>query len=385
MLSKAKAHSALALVKVANAIIFLWRLILWIPHWRAEVRVIVVHRVGQIGDTLCALPAIYSIRKRFPLAKIILLTSAGPHAAAGAIDFYSLIPWINHIETYDSGRTGGLAAILRIMRCLRANKIDLWVSLPQDRTNLRTELRNMIFAKLIGAKMAVGFSVRTYRVFLKDQEKHLSFISERNFLLELVINNKVGDSDFGNGIELAKDAFNRFGSRSIFQRFVDDKPLLAVAPGAKRSMNRWPRTNFVNVAKRWVVLGGKVVVIGGHEDISVGEEIVSSCGRSAMNFCGQTSIQETLVILERSVVALTNDSGPMHLADAIGTPCVVAFSARDFPNRWYPTGDKHKIIRKSTCCSPCLAEVCNNGLICIESISVDDVWEELKLFFGIPR
>jgi ADP-heptose:LPS heptosyltransferase len=75
-----------------------------------------------------------------------------------------------------------------------------------------------------------------------------------------------------------------------------------------------------------------------------------------------------------------NDSGPMHMAASVGVPCVVAFSARDYPVKWYPSGSKNVIFRKDVACSPCINEVCTNNNLCLDLISIDELWSGVSKF-----
>ena len=74
---------------------------------------------------------------------------------------------------------------------------------------------------------------------------------------------------------------------------------------------------------------------------------------------------------------LTNDTGTMHLAVAVRTPCVAIFSARDFPGKWIPWGNNHKVIRKNPDCAICFADDCQNN-ICMSEITIDKVYKAME-------
>ncbi len=69
----------------------------------------------------------------------------------------------------------------------------------------------------------------------------------------------------------------------------------------------------------------------------------------------------------------------MHIAAAMGTPVVAIFSARDFPQQWYPQGDGHIVLRRDVPCSPCFRDVCDRGLTCLDLIQIDDVRNAVQL------
>lgn len=92
------------------------------------------------------------------------------------------------------------------------------------------------------------------------------------------------------------------------------------------------------------------------------------------NLCGALSPRESAALLEKAEVFVGHDSGPMHLASAVGTPCVAIFSARNLPGQWFPVRSGHKIIYHKTDCFGCGLEQCiAEGKKCIFSISVDEV------------
>ena len=97
------------------------------------------------------------------------------------------------------------------------------------------------------------------------------------------------------------------------------------------------------------------------------------------NLCGKTSPRVSAAILEKASLFVGHDSGPMHLASAVGTPCVAIFSAQNPPGQWFPRGDKNRILLPEKLCSVCAFLGCrqiNNK--CILSITVDQVHEEIK-------
>jgi heptosyltransferase-3 len=95
-------------------------------------------------------------------------------------------------------------------------------------------------------------------------------------------------------------------------------------------------------------------------------------------------------VLEMGAVFLGPDSGPMHLAACVGTPCVIAFSARGLPGVWFPAGGGHEIVLRNVSCSGCNLETCIvEGRRCLTSIAVDDMANAVHSVLGrqqaIPR
>jgi ADP-heptose:LPS heptosyltransferase len=93
---------------------------------------------------------------------------------------------------------------------------------------------------------------------------------------------------------------------------------------------------------------------------------------------GKLTIYGSAAVLEHCITYIGNDTGTMHLGGMVGVPCVALFSARDYPGKWEPYGEKHRIIRKDTDCAGCMREVCSRNNDCLMRISVDEVLKEAK-------
>lgn len=382
MIVQLKSLIACEIIRLANCIIWLVRHLFWPLGCPDNVRSICIHRIGTIGDTLCVVPVIYSIHKKYPEAKITILTSTGSISNFGLSKISSALPWINHIYDYTEKDKISIATKALILKRLRISHFDLWVALPQSSTNITRELRDMFFARMAGVKWAFGFNIRTTTIFKHEQAKSRNFKNEAEFLQALVhkAGIAVNNSD-ETCLQIPANLF--FNSHSRLNHIIQARmPILAIAPGAKRSTNRWAVERFSEVARRWADRLGYVVVVGSTSDEAFGKQIASMNCNQILNLCGQTNLIETMSLLKQCTVALTNDSGPMHMAVAMKLPLVVAFSARDFPGLWHPTASKNTaVIRKKVECSPCLAEECFNGNLCLDSISVEEVWEKIEKYF----
>jgi ADP-heptose:LPS heptosyltransferase len=115
-----------------------------------------------------------------------------------------------------------------------------------------------------------------------------------------------------------------------------------------------------------------VVFSGGPQDVRGIEEIRGAMTGRAVSLAGRTSLKELAALYERVDILITTDTGPMHLAAAVGTP-VVALFGPTAPWRTGPFGEGHKILRAEMSCSPCLKRHCDHDHACMGQISVDQV------------
>jgi heptosyltransferase-2 len=168
-------------------------------------------------------------------------------------------------------------------------------------------------------------------------------------------------------------------------------PIFALNPGAEYGpAKRWPAEKFVTAAREiqkrtnchWLFLGGKA-------DVQTSETIASSIGHrpsSISNVAGQTSLRELMALLKLSRVLLTNDTGPMHVAAALGTPVVVLFGSTspELTGAGMPSDPRHRLLKSDAPCSPCFLRECPIDFRCMKGISVERVIEAVLDTVKIP-
>ena len=159
---------------------------------------ILIYKIGNIGDIVCAVPAIIAIRKNFQEAKIALLTSPGKIEASGAKELLEKAWYVDELKVYYGADIDSWQKKKKLVGDLKKNRYDLFIQLPDDLANFRTLFRNMIFAKLIGVKSAFGFKIRTIQLFKKTQVDYTTQKTEVESLLDLLKENsiKVGEAEF---------------------------------------------------------------------------------------------------------------------------------------------------------------------------------------------
>jgi heptosyltransferase-2 len=156
-------------------------------------------------------------------------------------------------------------------------------------------------------------------------------------------------------------------------------PAVAFMPGAEFGPSKqWPGSSFGELAKKFKNLGFNVYVFGSPKDNAIGEEIVKASNDVAVNLCGQTSLEEAVDLLSLMKIAITNDSGLMHIAAAVGKP-VVAIYGSITPKYTPPLTDKKEIQYLGLDCSPCWKKQCPYGHYnCLNNIEVNKVFESAQ-------
>ncbi len=342
-------------------------------------RRILIYRIGNIGDVLVTLPALDAIRARFPEAHIALLTSPGRPGSPGAEQILPPGKWFDQVLVYYTPEMRSWRGRWQLLRRLREGRFDLFVELPNQQSRPREELRNMLFARMAGCRHALGFEVSQHALFLREQSLHVPQVRESVRIYRSVAA-KLGldsyrDPHLPVSDESRKEISGLLGRLGIFDR----EQLIVVHAGAKRNTNQWPCERYAalvqQIIRRW---GIRVVLTGSASELSLGEQIAGGMRGNPVVLCGKLDLPQLTALLERAILYVGNDTGPMHLAAAVGTPVVSIFGARDFPERWYPAGTGHSVLRRDVPCSPCFKEICDKNLICLKGITPDEVLAEVQ-------
>ena len=150
--------------------------------------------------------------------------------------------------------------------------------------------------------------------------------------------------------------------------------LVAMCPGAEYGpAKRWPRENFVELAKalqsQWEA---EIILLGGHHDAQITGPLAKAVGGRIRDWAGQTSLGELAAVLQRCRVVVANDSGPMHLAAAVGRPVVALFGSTSphLTGPGLPGQNRHAILYHKAACSPCFLRACPADFRCLKSITV---------------
>lgn len=155
-----------------------------------------------------------------------------------------------------------------------------------------------------------------------------------------------------------------------------DKFLL-INPAASCPSKVWSPERFSEVADRLSTkYGFKVFIVAGPKDLALAGKVINNMRVKAFSLAGKTSVSQLASILKRATLFISNDSGPVHIASAVGTPVIAIFGRKQpglSPKRWGPVGLKDKFLHKDVGCVECLAHNCKKGFACLRAITVDDV------------
>jgi lipopolysaccharide heptosyltransferase I len=153
-----------------------------------------------------------------------------------------------------------------------------------------------------------------------------------------------------------------------------DEMVYLVHPGTRRETKRWPAERFAALLERLVATPSyRVVLIGGDEERKEFPRDSGEARARPIDLLGRTSLPQLVALTRKATMLVTNDSGPMHLAAALGIPVVALFGPTD-PRRVGPYGSGHIVLRKDVDCSRCSRHRCVKDSQCMKAIEVDEVY-----------
>lgn len=357
----------------ANGELEFLRRLLWPRKRPGKAARICLYRVGNIGDVTCAVPAMVSVRKAYPTAAITLLTSPGRRGMPGAKDLLDGADWLDAIWVYYADEVDTFWKRLGFLRRLQKASFDLWIELPNDLASVWMSLRNMCLARCAGAKWAYGWRINTIRWGAQAQSERRTFPGEVDRLIRILACAGIQTPAVVFPLPLLQQ--RRSIDTLLEKRGLKQQALAAVAPGAKRPLNRWPIERFAEVVHHLAQKGFFVLALGGEPDRELCQQAVRGMNRDALSLAGDVSLLETCELLRRCRLLVSNDSGVQHLAVAVGTPCVSVFSFWQLRGKWHPYGVPHRVLQKWVPCHTCFLENCPYDNKCIKLNTVQEVRE----------
>lgn len=336
---------------------------------KSEIKKILIFRNGSFGDTICALPAINSIKKNFPDAKIDIMTNSGGKTLVSIeniLDSSLMHEFINYLGTSKK----------ILMKKIKEKKYDLFIELPQDQATFVSQIRNMIIVRFIfKIQYAFGWEIGATRLFKKEQEKYFTFKDERKRLLNILEKNSLTSYKQKFPLNISEKDIQVVTDLIKKHNLSDKSNNLALVVGAKRHSNRWPIEYFRELALYFSTKGFNIIIIGGEEDQVLAQHLLSIA--NTYDFTGKLTPMQSAVMLQSCRQTVSNDTGPMHLSYAVETPVVAIFSARDYPNKWFPPEENIVLRDDDIECSVCFTETCLDNQ-CMKSISVETVIKSME-------
>ncbi|HOI74060.1 MAG TPA: lipopolysaccharide heptosyltransferase II [Syntrophales bacterium] len=344
------------------------------PFPAREIRRLLVRGTNWIGDAILTLPAMAAIRAGMPEAHITVL--AKPWVG----EVYRICPHADEVLTFrEPGIHAGVSGRLRLARDLSGMAFDGAIL-------LQNAIEAAIVTLLAGIPVRAGYNTDARGLLLTSsvrRSREILRVHQSRYYLEMVRALGLPPPDPPPPLLVPPAEYRDLAEKVLVERGCDpEAPLAGIAPGAAYGpAKRWFPDRFAAVADRLAAeFGARVLVFGSSGDRESAGAVQAAAKARFVNLAGGTSLREALALISRCRVFVSNDSGLMHVAAAMGVPTVAVFGSTN-PVTTGPMGPRFSIVRKPMDCSPCLKETCPQDFRCMEAISAEDVWNEARSLF----
>jgi heptosyltransferase-2 len=326
---------------------------------------ILVRAVNWVGDTILTYPAVQRLKTRFPKAHLAIFVR--DHLA----DLWKTFPYVDEVIAFQQKRGwDGFSEDLRLGFSLAKKKFDVAVIFPRSfrsayqlylaripiRLGYRDEWRSLFLTHGVPRTEDL---LRVHRIHYYQRLIDALGLDERLEAPRIYLRDE--DRNW------ARERLNKLG-------LLDGRPLIGMNPGATYGLAKcWYPDRFGELARRleqkWKA---SVLLFGRPDEGLMTQEILKHLGEGGIDLTGKTDLLQLAAVLEHCRLLITNDTGTMHVAAAVGTPVVAIFGPTD-PKTTGPWGEGHAIVKKEVDCSPCLKRVCPTDHACMKKVTVDEV------------
>lgn len=343
-------------------------------QWKTWKRVLVI-KLRYIGDVLITTPFIRALKENLPYVEVTALVPAGTEAALEGN------PHLSGIIPYDKGM--GIAGDLALVRKLRVSSFDASFDLTDSD-------RSAWLGFFSGSRHRFGFEgggvLRRKLLYTNamPQPPQRTHQIDRNLQMIESLGMTVGDRSLS--LSLSDGELEE--GRAILQSagLIASQPYVVIHAAARTLFKSWPAERFAALADRLYSAGYQVVLTGSEKDRPIVRPVTDHMAKAAIDLTGKTNLRLLASVIKGAALFVGNDSGPMHMASAVGTPVVALFGPTDWES-WYPRGQDDIFFSKEIDCRPCgHATDCDRGeKSCMSLITLEEVWEVVRQRLAITQ
>ncbi|ODT46895.1 MAG: hypothetical protein ABS70_00060 [Nitrospira sp. SCN 59-13] len=299
-----------------------------------EARSIALFRALQLGDLLCSVPALRSLRATYPTAHIALIglpwAKTFVTRFSAYLDEFIPFPGFPGLPEQEPDCEG----LLDFLGAMQQRQVDLLIQMHGNGT-----LINPLMVSL-GARTTAGYTTTeaycpdpawfmTYPDHLPEVRRHLALVE---FL---------GVPSQGDALEFPLQAQDFAATDRIFSTYgLSPRSYICLHPGGRGTARRWPPEQFARAADRLASFGLRIAITGTQEEQPIVRAVLGRMRGSAIDLSGQTDLGTMGALLSRSAGLVANDTGVSHLAAALHVPSVILSVGSD-PHRWNPLDREH--------------------------------------------
>lgn len=331
---------------------------------------ILIRAANWVGDAVMTTPVVRAVRKNYPRARITVL------AKPWVIPVYENNPYIDEVMVYDNGgRHKNGMGVLRLSQDIRKAGFDLAIL-------MQNAFEAALLAFLAGIPERVGYNTDA-RTLLLNRSVRMDPALKKKHLIAYYIGILEGVGMRPDGMNqdlMISERDSLYAGRLVHEKGLGHgRPVIGINPGATGgTAKRWFPERYAELcgllANRYQT---KILIFGGPADHDLGEKIAAMAAGSCINIAGKTGLSQAFALIRACDLFVTNDSGLMHAAAALGTRQAAVIGSTD-PVATAPFSDRSTLIRVPVLCSPCLKKECPVDHKCMDLIGVDRVFQICK-------
>jgi lipopolysaccharide heptosyltransferase II len=321
-------------------------------------REILIVKFCCLGDAVLVVPSLRALRETFPSARLTMLCTPR------TLPIFQDCEYLDEVKLFAlTGSRGaaefvtaGIPAVFRTLAMLRARRFDVVIDFD-NYYNWTTFL-----GFLAGIPTRVGFDPpgQGRRFLLTNPVPYAGDRHMVEFYLDLPRAIGADTARREPALPVSSEAVRwSHGFLAGHGHEPGSRPLVALSPGRSEAWHfiRWSEENFVATGEALHrEFGAQVLLVGGKSEVAIAErmaDLLAARGIRAIDATGKSDLQQSKALLQQADLLVCNDSGPMHLSAAVGTPTLAVFGPAN-PHRWGPYGAQHRVERLELPCSPCL-------------------------------
>lgn len=326
---------------------------------------ILVRGTNWVGDALMTTPALAALQRNFPEARITVL--AKPWVAP----VYAHHPAVHEVMLLDRESVHrGMAGLWKAAAEVREKGFDLAVL-------FQNALQAAVIAWLARIPYRLGYNTDARGLLLKPavrlrpEDKR---IHETEYYLGMLARSGL-EAKWTRPVFYFSDHARSRAAERLKELDLSGRFLVGIAPGAAYGPAKmWPAKRFADAASAVLaVTGGAALLFGSRSEAPVTAQVHERLNRKAYDLAGRTGLEEAAALIEQCRLFLTNDSGLMHVAAAVGTPLAAVFGSTN-PDTTAPTGLHQRLVRHAVDCAPCLKPQCDQPThLCMEQVTAEEV------------
>lgn len=298
-------------------------------------------RFSSIGDVILTTPLIRCLRAEFPGSQIDFLVKKEFSVVL------SQNPYLSNIIAFD--KQAGMGELIRIRNRIKQNNYNHILDIQRN-------IRSVLISFGSGAAVT-GFSKKLLaRDLLIRFGKNIYKEIKPVYLRYFESASKLGVTYDGNGTDVFPSAAETEGITEILiqNKYVPGTPILAVAPGAQWENKRWPAEGFATAADTFYSqTGAYVVLIGGPGDLEICNRVQARMKTPSLNLAGKLSLLGSASLLGKAAMVFTNDTGMLHMAQAMKAPVVAVYGPTTRELGFFPLPERSRVAETDIWCRPC--------------------------------